>query len=87
MPSSIKLFSYFYTVKLEGKQVGGDYVIVQCRQSVGKIDGLPDNNKGWKNKYFKVLLNDPFPFEREWTSQVRKCKQSAETPGIKEAVH
>lgn len=85
LPSSIKLFNFLYTVKLGGKKTGGDYVMVQCRQSVGKIDGLPDNNKGWKGKFFKVRLDDAFPFDRVWLSQVCKCKQPAETSGLKEA--
>lgn len=86
LPSSIKLFNYLHTVKLGGKKVGSDYVMVQCRQSVSKIDDLPNNNKGWKIKYFKVLLSDHFPPQMRMVLSVCNCKQPAKTPGIKEAI-
>ncbi|XP_031099681.1 uncharacterized protein LOC116003881 [Ipomoea triloba] len=86
VPCTIDLFNFLHVVKAMGKSYSSCFIMIQCCGPVGKIVDLPNNNRGWRGKYLRVLLGGDPAFKNKWYTRLRKCTPPFQTPEIHAAV-
>lgn len=66
---TVELFWHLFTIRDLPPKFGWSFMMIQSRGLSSSILNLPENNKGWKNRFFSVLYEWELPVPNVCTSQ------------------